>query len=218
MARGRSSPAPGSGSPRGHRCAPPGHRAPCPGGTRRTGRALEIARAAWRMAWPMRPSSGVMVNTTSRVRNCFAPKLARPTSPSVQRCSQRPDKGRARITKAHYTTRHAQPGTSRPCGHTAKCWLSECSPRASIWIRGASLAGAISERKTRFELATLTLARRCSTTEPLPHDATAVRKQVGKERLNSHGLLHVILSHARLPVPTLPQVGCGGAPAPHTLR
>ena len=25
------------------------------------------------------------------------------------------------------------------------------------------------ERKTRFELATLALARRCSTTEPLPH-------------------------------------------------
>ncbi len=28
----------------------------------------------------------------------------------------------------------------------------------------------ILERKTRFELATLALARRCSTTEPLPHD------------------------------------------------
>ena len=27
----------------------------------------------------------------------------------------------------------------------------------------------ILERKTRFELATLALARRCSTTEPLPH-------------------------------------------------
>ena len=26
------------------------------------------------------------------------------------------------------------------------------------------------ERKTRFELATLSLARRCSTTEPLPHE------------------------------------------------
>ena len=32
-----------------------------------------------------------------------------------------------------------------------------------------SVESALLERKTRFELATLALARRCSTTEPLPH-------------------------------------------------
>jgi hypothetical protein len=31
-------------------------------------------------------------------------------------------------------------------------------------------ADSTEERKTIFELATLSLARRCSTTEPLPHD------------------------------------------------
>ena len=30
------------------------------------------------------------------------------------------------------------------------------------------------ERKTRFELATLALARRCSTPEPLPHDCNSI--------------------------------------------
>ncbi len=29
----------------------------------------------------------------------------------------------------------------------------------------------------------------------------------GRRDLNSHGLLHVILSHARLPIPTLPHPG-----------
>ena len=38
------------------------------------------------------------------------------------------------------------------------------TPALATWPRRPVL-----ERKTRFELATLSLARRCSTTEPLPH-------------------------------------------------
>ena len=41
-----------------------------------------------------------------------------------------------------------------PLGYAAKYWV----------IRTEKM-----ERKTRFELATLALARRCSTTEPFPH-------------------------------------------------
>ncbi len=59
------------------------------------------------------------------------------------------------------------------------------------------------ERKTRFELATFSLARRCSTAEllPLKYDYGW-----GRRDSNSHALRHMILSHARLPVPTLPRL------------
>jgi hypothetical protein len=39
------------------------------------------------------------------------------------------------------------------------------------------------ERKTRFELATLALARRCSTTELLPRSAADNGNDVGTQRL-----------------------------------
>ena len=41
--------------------------------------------------------------------------------------------------------------------------------RCSIQLSYERLYNKKLERKTRFELATLALARRCSTTEPLPH-------------------------------------------------
>ena len=53
----------------------------------------------------------------------------------------------------------------------------------------------------RFELTTFSLARRRSTTELHP---LAKQHSWGRWDSNPHGLLHVILNHARLPVPTLP--------------
>jgi hypothetical protein len=43
------------------------------------------------------------------------------------------------------------------------------SPSRMTAAAGQRAAAVEWERKTRFELATLSLARRCSTTEPLPH-------------------------------------------------
>jgi hypothetical protein len=50
------------------------------------------------------------------------------------------------------------------------------TPALTTWLRRPIKCGSLAhgqgtgpERKTRFELATLSLARRCSTTEPLPH-------------------------------------------------
>src|SRR5690242_1983059 len=45
------------------------------------------------------------------------------------------------------------------------------------------------ERKTRFELATLALARRCSTPEPLPHED--VNYNIMKPRLCARGFFRV---------------------------
>ena len=47
---------------------------------------------------------------------------------------------------------------------TPSAWKAEVLPLNYIRIK--------LERKTRFELATLALARRCSTPEPLPHKKT----------------------------------------------
>ena len=52
---------------------------------------------------------------------------------------------------------------------TPSAWKAEVLPLNYIRIL---------ERKTRFELATLALARRCSTTEPLPH----ALKKIGRGR------------------------------------
>src|SRR5579871_119990 len=98
------------------------------------------------------------------------------------------------------------------------------------------------ERKTRFELATLALARRCSTTELLPHrfvnrvrgapygsPPSACPNPFGqtpcggftapwaRRDSNSHGLPHWILSPARLPVPPLAR-GEGGIPSHLKIR
>ena len=62
------------------------------------------------------------------------------------------------------------------------------------------------ERKTRFELATFSLARRCSTAELLPPAMDIEFSWWGRRDSNSHALRHMILSHARLPVPTLPRL------------
>ena len=78
-------------------------------------------------------------------------------------------------------TRNAVP-TSRP-GEPRRSGRRDLNPRPSPW-QGDAL--------------------------PLSHFRSIearrlVPRQWGRRDLNSHGLLHVILSHARLPVPTLPQ-------------
>ena len=55
------------------------------------------------------------------------------------------------------------------------------------------------ERKTGFEPATLALARRCSTTEPLPH-------MVRLEGLEPPRARRQILSLVRLPIPPQPHI------------
>ena len=55
---------------------------------------------------------------------------------------------------------------------TPSAWKAEVLPLNYIrvvWVRlDRTQAKGFLERKTRFELATLALARRCSTPEPLP--------------------------------------------------
>ena len=55
---------------------------------------------------------------------------------------------------------------------TPSAWKAEVLPLNYIRIL---------ERKTRFELATLALARRCSTTEPLAHSMQFVEKEARDE-------------------------------------
>ena len=52
------------------------------------------------------------------------------------------------------------------------------------------------ERKTRFELATLALARRCSTSEPLPH--ITLMEEIGFEPMKAEptDLQSVPFSHS----------------------
>src|SRR5579872_7410317 len=57
------------------------------------------------------------------------------------------------------------------------------------------------ERKTRLELATLALARRCSTTELLPLECAAPGSSWARRESNSDGLPHWNLNPARLPIP-----------------
>ena len=54
---------------------------------------------------------------------------------------------------------------------TSSAWKAEVLPLYHIRMvrEQFSLLPFVLERKTRFELATLALARRCSTPEPLPH-------------------------------------------------
>ena len=53
---------------------------------------------------------------------------------------------------------------------TSSAWKAEVLPLYHIRILGRLYTPYVFlERKTRFELATLALARRCSTPEPLPH-------------------------------------------------
>ena len=59
---------------------------------------------------------------------------------------------------------------------TPSAWKAEVLPLNYIRIK--------LERKTRFELATLALARRCSTTEPLPQVTFLVTKVIIAQRKN----------------------------------
>ena len=62
---------------------------------------------------------------------------------------------------------------------TPSAWKAEVLPLNYIRIK--------LERKTRFELATLALARRCSTPEPLPHTFHIYKAAVSSAALSSSG-------------------------------
>ena len=96
----------------------------------------------------------------------------------------------------------------QPLPHPAPKVRLYCTTSLSfVQAGGTGRACGVMERKTRFELATFCLASRRSTTEllPLGLPLRGGEGRWGRRDLNSHGLLHVILNHARLPVPTLPR-------------
>ena len=92
---------------------------------------------------------------------------------------------------------------------TSSAWKAEVLPLYHIrimWVRQCRTHFFL-ERKTRFELATLALARRCSTPEPLPHIIWWRRLDSNQCRLSqriysppplaTRALLHILWSWQR---------------------